>query len=447
MKIQRWLGILSVALGFAGKGGAETPVRPNILLIYLDDMGWGQPGCYGGTLAPTPSIDALAEKGVRFTNGYVSAPVCGPSRAGLMTGRYPQRTGHDASTTGKYPGSELDMNEVTFGQRMKSAGYVTGIIGKWHLGHLQPEYLPASRGFDVSFGTSANVTYGKDGTRFYDGLNLVDDPPEVPVTAGIYQEKAIQFMESHRDRPWFLYLSLNNVHAPIAANEQAMARFAELDGITQAYAAMISEADDVVGSMMKTLSRLQLAEQTLIFLISDNGGTVKMADMGGLRGRKWLLWEGGIRVPWIIAWEGHITGGQVLDAPVIQLDVLPTSLAAAGARVDPDWQLDGVNLLPWLTGVEDVLEERTLYWRFGVQYAVRQGDWKLIKAGIDLSPMLFNLSEGSEEQNDLSAVFPEKKSNLQSQWNRWNAEMRSPRWEDSRWNGERAFTPREMFFE
>jgi len=431
------LPVLSVAaLAVSGTSFAQAAAKPNILIVYLDDMGWGQLGCYDGKLAPTPRIDALAKSGVRFTNGYVSAPVSAPSRVGLMTGRYQQHTGHDANTTSK-PGTELDIHEVIFAQRMKALGYVTGIVGKWHLG-AGPEYLPAARGFDYSFGSISNVGEGEDGGRFYRGKELIADPPGAPVTAPLYRDEALKFIEANQKTPWFLYLPLNNLHAPVVASEPYLKRFAHLEKREQAYAAMITEADDVVGRVLDKLDELNLAENTLIFLISDNGGASELAEMNGLRGRKWLLWEGGIRVAWIAAWRGRIPGGRVLDEPVIQLDVMPTVLAAAGTDVKPEWNLDGVNLLPLLEGKAGKLEPRTLYWRFGVQYAIRQGDWKIVKAAMDMPPMLVNLASDRGEQNDLSTQYPEKMSDLQNLWDRWNATMQPPRWEDRRWEGEEA---------
>ena len=435
-------GVAFVSMAWFGATGtwAEQPAaKPNVLVIYLDDMSWGQPGCYGGKMTPTPNIDALAARGVRFTSGYVSAPICSPSRVGMITGRYQARSGHDALTRPEWAGSELDINEVTFAQRMKDAGYVTGIVGKWHLGD-RPDYLPASRGFDYSFGATDNVNEGKNGSRYYRGKELIADPPGTPVTSPLYRDEAIHFMEENHNKSWFLYLALNAVHSPFVASKEVLERFAyirekEGRGWCAQYAALTSEADDAIGSVLTRLRELDLDKNTLVFLISDNGGTVPFAEPGGLRGRKWFLWEGGIRVPWIAAWEGHIPGGRVLDEPVIQLDVLPTALAAAGAEVRPEWQLDGVNLLPLLEGHAEKLEPRTLYWRFGVQYAVRQGDWKVVKALKDMKPELYNLADDPGEQTDLSSQYPEKLSNLQALWERWNGTMEPPRWEQPNWGG------------
>ena len=413
--------------------GAPKSAKPNVLVIYVDDMGWAQPGCYGGRMAATPNIDALAAGGVRVTDGSVSACICSPSRVGLMTGRYQARSGHDGNPN--RPGSELVLTETTLAQRMKAAGYTTGIVGKWHLGTSGPQFMPASRGFDSSFGTMGNLGENQ-GPTFYRGLEAIPDPPGAPVTSPIYARESVQFMDANRDKPWFLYLAFNAVHAPHVASEKWLAKFKDLPKHDCQYAALVAEADEAVGTVMAKLQELKLEENTLIFLISDNGGAYANAEMGGLRGHKWLCWEGGIRVSWMAAWKGHVPGGRVSHEPVIQLDVMPTMLAAAGVEVKPEWQLDGVNLMPLLEGKTDTLAPRELYFRFGVQYAVRQGDWKLVKASKDMEPMLVNLAADRGEQTDLSGQNPAKKLELQALFDKWNATMQPPRWEDRRWNGE-----------
>ena len=412
---------------------AMQPVKPNVLIFYVDDMGWAQPGCYGGKVAATPNIDALAAGGVRFTDGYVSACICSPSRVGLMTGRYQARSGHDGNPN--RPGTELVLAETTMAQRMKATGYATGIVGKWHLGTTSPEFMPAARGFDYSFGTMGNLGEGQ-GPVFYRGQTAIPDPPGAPVTSPIYARESMRFISEQKDKPWFLYLAFNAVHAPHVASEKWLAKFKDLPKHDGNYAALVAEADEAIGTVLAKLRELKLEENTLIFLISDNGGAYVHAEMGGLRGHKWLCWEGGIRVSWIAAWKGHVPGGRVSHEPVIQLDVLPTMLAAAGTEVQPEWQLDGTNLLPLLEGKADKLAPRELYFRFGVQHAVRQGDWKLVKAAKDMEPMLVNLATDRGEQQDLSAQNPGKKQELQKLFDKWNATMQPPRWEDRRWNGE-----------
>ena len=427
------LSALSFCLAAAllSSAPAADVTRPNILIFYLDDMGWAQPGAYGGKLAPTPNMDALAAGGVRFTNGYSSGCVCSPGRVGLMTGRYQARTGHDANPT--RAGRELLLGETTMAQHLKAAGYTTGIVGKWHLGDTRPEFMPMARGFDFAMGTVGNLGEGK-GPSFYRGKELLEDLAGAPVTSPVYARESVNFLEANHDKPWLLYLSFNAVHTPHVASERWLEKFKHLPKREAAYAALAAEADEAIGTVMTKLREMKQEENTLIFLISDNGGAAAQAEMGGLRGHKWFVWEGGIRVSWLAAWKGRIPAGRVSDEPVIQLDVLPTALAAAGATTSVP--LDGVNLLPLLEGKTDKLAPRELYFRFGVQHAVRQGDWKLVKAGKDMQPMLVNLATDPGEQTDLTAKEPEKAQALQKLFDQWNATMQPPRWEDERWNGD-----------
>lgn len=407
--------------------------KPNVLVFYVDDMGWAQPCCYGGKMAPTPNMDALAAGGMRFTDGYVSACVCSPSRVGLMTGRYQARSGHDANPN--RPGTDLVLSETTLAQRLKAAGYATAIVGKWHLGASGPQFLPESRGFDYSIGTVGNLGEGK-GPAFYNGNDLASDFPGAPITSPVYAKLACNYIQRTRDEPWFLYLSFNAVHSPHVASDSHLEKFKHLPKHEQQYAGLVAEVDEAIGTVMAKLRELKLEENTLIFLISDNGGAYAGAEMGGLRGRKWFVWEGGIRVSWIAAWKGRIPGGRVSHEPVIQLDVMPTALAAAGAEVQSDWQLDGVNLLPLLEGKTDKLAPRKLFFRFGAQYAVRDGDWKLVKAGLEMKPMLVNLARDPGEKTDLSGKEPERADQMQAMYDQWNSSMQPPRWQDQRWNGE-----------
>jgi len=431
MRLLSFLLLTAVsASAFAAPTGST---KPNVLVFYVDDMGWAQPGCYGGNMAPTPNMDALAAGGVRFTNGYSSGCVCSPGRVGLMTGRYQARTGHDANPTKE--GRELLLSETTMAQRLKAAGYTTGIVGKWHLGDTKPEFMPPARGFDYAVGTVGNLGEGK-GPSFYRGSELMKDLAGAPITSPVYARESVSFIEQSQGKPWFLYLSFNAVHSPHVASQPYLDRFKNLDKHDQLYAGLVAEADDAIGVVMAKLRELKQEENTLIFLISDNGGAYANAEMGGLRGHKWFVWEGGIRVSWLAAWKGHVPGGRVVNDPVIQLDVLPTALAAAGVEAQPEWQLDGVNLLPLLEGKTDKLAPRDLFFRFGVQQAVRSGDWKLVKAGKTMEPMLVNLVNDPGEQKDLSAEFPDRKRELQARFDTWNATMQPPRWEDQRWNGE-----------
>jgi arylsulfatase A-like enzyme len=422
--------IVSQHFGYAA---GAVAAKPNILIFYVDDMGWAQPGCYGGKLAPTPAMDAIARNGVRFTDGYVSACVCGPSRVGLLTGRYQARSGHDAN--GNRDGREMVLSETTIAQRLKAVGYTTGIVGKWHVGDTNESFMPPARGFDYAVGSLGNLNEGT-GLTFYRGKELIPDLPGAPITSPIYRDEAIKFITENRAKPWFLYLAFNAVHSPHVGSEKWLEKYKHLAPNEQRYAALVAEVDEAIGGVMAKLRESGQEENTLIFVISDNGGAAPQAEMGGLRGRKWYVWEGGIRVSWMAQWKGHIPAGRVSHEPVIQLDVLPTALAAARAEVKPEWQLDGVNLLPLLEGKTEKLAPRELYFRFGVQYAVRQGDWKLVKASKEMEPMLVNLAQDRGEKIDLTGQHPEKAKALQALYDRWNASMQPPRWEDRRWDGD-----------
>lgn len=416
-------------------GPAAAADRPNVLILYADDRGYGEPACYGGKRCPTPHIDSLARDGVRFTDGYVSACVCSPSRVGLMTGRHQCRTGHDANTHAR-AGTELLRTEATLAERLKAAGYATGIVGKWHLGEGK-EYLPGSRGFDFGFGSTDNLAARKGGADFYRGTEKVPAPKDYPVTSPLYAREAAAFLDANKGKPFLLYVALNAVHAPHVATEPYLKKFAHLKGPDQHYAAMVAELDDEVGRILAKLKELDRERDTLVFFVSDNGGPGR-ADNGGLRGGKWVLWEGGIRVPFIVRWPGRVPGGRVVKEPVVQLDVLPTALAAAGVEVKPEWKLDGVNLLPLLEGKAEKPDREALYWRFGVQFAVRKGDWKLVKAAKDMKPALVNRAADRAEAKDVAAAHPEKAKELLALWEKWNAANPPPRWEDKRWDGEEA---------
>lgn len=412
----------------------EAAGKPNVVVFYMDDLAYADPGCYGGTLTPTPNIDALAKNGVRFTDGYVSACVCGPSRVGLMTGRYQARFGLDSN--GGKQGRDLPADEKTIAHRMKEAGYTCGIVGKWHLGSSSPEFLPPNRGFDFAVGSVGNLGEGGEKTGFFRGDKLMATIEGAPVTSPPYAREACGFIDAHREQPFFLYLAFNAVHNPNVASDEVLQRFPKLSKHQLAYAANFAEADDAVGTVMSKLRSLGLEENTLVFFISDNGGSSPFAFYDGLRGSKWYLWEGGVRVPWIVQWKGRIPGGRVVSEPVIQLDVLPTALAAAGREAPADAQLDGVNLLPLLTGETANLPERPLFFRFGVQYAVRSGDWKLVKASLAMEPALFNLASDKGEQTDLAKSSPEKFQELQATYDRWNATMKPALWEERRSHGD-----------
>lgn len=430
------LALLAAASAWAAK--------PNIVLFVADDMGFADCGVTGCKDIPTPNIDALAKNGVRFTQGYTSGCVCSPTRAGLVTGRYQQRFGFDANAEGQNKTEKepraLDLKQTTFPQRLKALGYATGMVGKWHLG-AQDGYLPNQRGFDffygiLPFGLGGKGPNGETPPPVYRNA-AVAETPKNHMEAFCYE--ALAFVDAHQTEPFLLYLPFTAVHAPFVGPQPWLDQHdAAAPASRRTYGADLRQMDDIVGRVMARLRERGLEENTLVFFFSDNGGPGGAADNTPFRGTKWTLWEGGIHVPFVAQWKGRIPAGRVLNHPVIQVDVAATALAAAGAEIAPDWKLDGANLLPLLEGRTDAAPHEALYWRFGVQYAVRQGDWKLVKPHVNQAPRLHNLAQDPGEQTDLAAQHPDKVKQLQSLWDAWNAGNEPPRWIDERWNGDGA---------
>jgi len=427
---------------------AAADRKPNILIIVADDLGYGELSCQGNPQIPTPHIDSLARSGVRFTSGYVSGPYCSPTRAALMTGRYQQRYGHEFNPGPAQAASAtfgLSLKEKTIGDRFKELGYATGWFGKSHLGYL-PQYHPLKRGFDEYFGFlgGAHDYLDAAGDKHNPILRGTTPVNEIGYTTDAFGREAVAFIEKHRAEPWLCYLAFNAVHAPLQSTEKYLSRFPNIEERKRhTFAAMLSAMDNAVGSVLNKLRECHLEENTIIFFISDNGGPTRQTTSGNgpLRGFKAQTWEGGIRVPWIIQWKSHIAGGRVDDHPVIQLDILPTALAAAGVAARPEWKLDGVNLLPYLMGDKSGLPHESLYWRFGQQIALRMGDWKLVKApGGGVGPgerggrastagaQLYNLKQDIGEKENLADKQPEKLKELAAVWDKWNREMVDPAW-------------------
>lgn len=430
-----------VVLGSITSQSAEI-VKPNVVVFLADDMGFVDCGVQGSKDIPTPNIDAIAKAGVRFTNGYTTGCVCSPTRAGFLSGRYQQRFGFDANAEGKAAPNDkapraLDLGQVTIAQRMKALGYTTGLIGKWHVGSGDG-YRPTERGFDefygfFPYGIAATGPTGEP-VPIFRGLTQVETPAN---HMEAFCKEALAFVDKHQREPFFLYLPYSAVHGPYVGPEPWAQKFDTLVPINRRkYAADVAQMDDCIGRVMAKLRERGLEEKTLVFFLGDNGGPGGAASNGPLRGTKWTLWEGGIHVPFLAQWKGRIPAGKVIDQPVIQLDIGATAIAAAGGQVSADSNLDGVNLLPVLDGTKKDAMDRALFWRFGVQYAVRQGDWKLVKAHINDSPRLFNLANDLGEQNDLAAKEPDKVKQLQALWDSWNAKNEPPRWIDHRWNGD-----------
>jgi len=427
---------------------AEPTKKPNIIVIVADDLGYADIGCHGCKDIPTPHIDSLAKNGVRCTNGYVSGPYCSPTRAGLLTGRYQQRFGHELNPG---PPSDttievgLSLAEKTMPQRLKSAGYATGMVGKWHLGHAE-KFNPVHRGFDEFFGflggAHSYVQANQPNNPIMRGLKAVG---EKEYLTDAFAREAVAFVDRHRSEPFFLYYAFNAVHTPMQAPDKYKARFEKIaDEKRRTYAGMLSAMDDAIGALLEKLRAEKLEENTLIFFISDNGGpeNANASDNGPFRGQKAQTWEGGIHVPFIVQWKAKLPAGKTYDQPVMQLDILPTALAACGVALESSDKMDGVNLLPYLDGSRTGAVHHALYWRFGAQMAIRMGDYKLVKApggGLEAGPQrqgkadvagaqLYNLARDIGETTNLAEKEPEKVKELAAAWQKWNSELVDPKW-------------------
>ncbi|MFA5689363.1 MAG: sulfatase-like hydrolase/transferase [Kiritimatiellales bacterium] len=434
MRFRNWMMAGAGALAI----GRTAAQQPNVLLILADDMGWGDVGFNGCKDIPTPHIDSIAQNGVIFDAGYVTAPQCGPSRTGLLSGRYQNRCGieenHTIDEHGVPPGVRM------FGEYMRDAGYRTGMVGKWHQG-IGPGLHPLERGFDWFYGFLGGSSHYLPQGRAQSIPRIERNRNPQVVTdylTFVFGERAIEFMRAESDKPFFLYLSFNAPHGPLQAPKQYLSRFEHLAGAVppitrrgqtwenprQIYAAMVSALDDTIGRVLQALREDGKEENTIIYFLSDNGGPTKVtsANNGPLRGVKGDVLEGGVRVPFAVQWKGTIAAGRRLDVPVSSLDLLPTSLAASGAAVPA--LLDGLNLLPVLQeGV--ALPKRTLLWRFPYPaehhvWGIRQGEWKLVDEAVRASQGftgkgitgLYRIHDDAGECNDLAAQFPEIRQRL-----------------------------------
>ena len=445
--------LLSLGLMFAScmslaAGAAEKVSKPNVIIIYADDMGYADLGCYGCKDIPTPNIDRLAAEGVRFTDGYVSAPQCAPSRVGLLSGKYQNRLGFEYNVTKKdpkYHGLGFPAEEKTVGDLMKAQGYTTGIIGKWHMG-LRPELHPNKRGFDEFYGTlyghtcfippfnmKAKNLKGPNAPKSDIQKNGVEVDEKEYLTDAFSRE-AVAFIDKYHDKPFFLYLPYTAPHGPLQASEEYLKRFPDIENPKrQIYAAMVSSLDDGVGRIMAKLNERGLEENTLVFFISDNGGTRKSSygDNGPLRLWKGSLHDGGIRVPFIMNWKGTLPAGVVDSRPVIQLDATATAVDLAGGHIS---DMNGVNLMPYLLKQKDGVPHEQLFWRImswsypktgePYQKATRRGDWKLVLTGKEWE--LFNLKEDISEKKNLAAQHPEMVAELKASWNQWETTLLYP---------------------
>lgn len=417
---------------------ADDAVRPNIIVVLADDLGYADVGFQGCKDIPTPNVDSLARRGIRFTNGYVSHPFCSPTRAGLMTGRYQQRFGHE-NNPAWLPGEAsvgLPLSETTLPRILSRAGYVTGAVGKWHLG-AAPCFHPNERGFTEYFGFLGGghmyLPGAKGGVEYTIPLLRNKEPVEhTEYMTDHLSAEAASFITRHKSEPFFLYLAYNAVHTPLQAPEKYLRRFDNIaDPRRRTYAAMTSAMDDGVGLVLKALREQGIERTTMVWFLSDNGGpppNVAPTSNAPLRGHKGTVYEGGIRVPFVVRWPGRLPEGTVIHDPVISLDVLPTAAAAAGAALPAGRKLDGVNLLPCLLGQSAGPPHDVLHWRTGggATWAVRSGSYKLVKQGEKAE--LFDLRGDIAETRGLTAEKPDVAAQLQKLHDAWNSELIGPRW-------------------
>ncbi|MGD7653877.1 MAG: sulfatase family protein [Verrucomicrobiales bacterium] len=453
---KRTLLTLSAAVLAAMAGSltaAETtkPRRPNVIVVYCDDLGYGDLGCYGAKGYETPELDRMAEEGMRFTDFSTSSSVCTPSRAGVLTGRFAKRWGHSGGVYFPYSKDGMPASEVTIAEVLKPAGYQTALVGKWHLGH-RPEFLPTSQGFDLFYGIpysndmwqapetplAENVVFNEgmgpeqyaEGSRktkqvYQDkvplmlGTEVIEWPVDQSQLTRRYTEKAQGFIRDHKDQPFFLYLAHSMPHVPLFASPR-------FKGTTERglFGDVIAELDWSVGEILKTLKDLGIEKHTLVVFASDNGPwlTKKQAagNAGPLRDGKFSDYEGGCRVPCIAWWPGKVPAGVVCDVHASTLDLLPTIAAMAGAKVPDDRVIDGLDIRSVLAGDFDDPPRRG-YYLYRSANAIRVGDWKYLKRKNKTE--LFDLSNDVGERKNLIQQNPEVAEKLAKRLAELNEEM------------------------
>ncbi len=477
--MNRFILAVCVSIAFCFSAPAFAAPRPNVVIFIADDLGYGELGCQGNPQIPTPHIDSIANDGIRFTQGYVTAAYCSASRAGLMTGRYQTRFGYEYNPIGaenEDPRVGLPKSEITLAKRLRDAGYATGLIGKWHLGG-SPAQHPLTRGFDYFFGFTHEGHYFvpppydgvttwlrrktlPDGTRgdkqwtrqdgkliltahmghdepSYDANNpIVRNSQPVDERSNLtdaFTRESTAFIDRHADRPFLLVVSYNAVHSPMQGDDRYMKKFAHIKGMQRRiFAAMLSHMDDSVGAVLGKLRDKSLEDNTLVFFLSDNGGPTRelTSSNAPLRGGKGDMYEGGIRVPFLVKWPSVLPNGKVEHAPVISLDIYATAWAAAVDRPNLN-RLDGVNLTPYLTGQTSQKPHKMLFWRQGQRTAIRVGDLKLVRNPRGRSSAdwaLYDLAKDAAEQNDLSTKAPHSMKTMREAWQELDDAMIEPTW-------------------
>ncbi len=441
----------------------------NFVFILVDDLGWMDTGCYGSRFYETPNIDKLAAQGMRFTDGYAACAVCSPTRAAVMTGRYPARLGVTDWIRARFQGGEIpenkknpaeyvgdkdrkllcppnalwmELDEITIAEALKPAGYTSCHIGKWHLG--ADDWYPDRQGFDFNIG---GCDFGQPPSYFdpYSRKRQGSIPTLSPRREGEYltdreADEAVNFIRNHKDKPFFLYMAHYAVHTPIQGKEDVVAKYKIKEPTNQnnpTYAAMIESVDDAVGKIISAIEESDIAEKTIIFFTSDNGGLLGITSNTPLRSGKGYPYEGGIREPVIVRWPKTIKAGTISHEPVTSVDYFPTICEAAGVSLPKDRAIDGVSLLEYLkSNGNKKLDREAIFWHFPhyrgkvVPYSiVRAGDFKLIKRYEGKIFELFNLKDDLSEKFDLSEKMPEKVKELDVKLSKWlkNSNARLPR--------------------
>ncbi len=464
----------------------STPnhAKPNVIILLADDLGKYDISLYGGKAAPTPTIDSLAASGVTFTDGYVSAPICSPSRAGLLTGRYQQRFGHELQPGDRYPKNNLEylavkyilntndwhpnpkitypsaksiasqglpQSEITFADLAKKQGYATGIIGKWHLGHTKG-FTPLERGFDYHYGFYQAFSLfahednpdiinhhhsdftdkmiwgnGRVGTgRIRRDTTVID---EKAFLTEKFAEEATAFIDKNKKKPFLLYVPFNAPHTPFQVRKKYYDRFAHIkDENKRVYYAMISALDDAIAQILQKVKDEGLEENTLIVFASDNGGATytHATTNAPLKGGKFSHFEGGINVPFALRWKGKIKAHTVYNQPVSTLDIFATIASAIGAKLPSDRTYDGVDLVNKVNKNEAA--HASLFWRSGDAKAIRKGDWKLVISGKNQQLWLYNLKQDKAENIDVAAQNPAKVKELSIALENWEKGLKKPLW-------------------
>lgn len=415
---------------------------PNIVLLFADDAGYADFGFHGSKIIKTPHLDKLASEGIRFTQAYVSDPTCGPSRAGLITGKYQQRFGFEENNVPGYmsavsaaDGTEmgLPLSEKTIGDYLKSKGYKTSFYGKWHLGGAD-RFHPLRRGFDTFYGFRGGLrSYFDYKQTPKDSLNRAErgfanfEEPDIYYTDKLATE-AVSFIQENKNNPFFAFVSFNAVHTPMEALEQDLEKFPTLTGNRKIVAAMTLALDRACGKIIDTIDALGLGENTIIVFTNDNGGPTDRNASSNypLSGTKSNHLEGGIRVPFLMRWSSNLPQNAVFDYPVSTLDLLPTFFSVAGGDVE-NISTDGVNLLPFVKGEKDEQPHDYLYWKKQARGAVRAGDWKLLRFP-DRPAELYHVTKDNRELYNLASKYPDKVKELYKKLFEWESTLERPRW-------------------